>query len=174
VAFDWLDRLLGPNPRMAELAAERDMLAEERDTLAAEVTALAEQVDKLAEKLANSRRDLRAEVRKYRDLAQAAHEPIEVGKCRKIGYLHREDAAEHAAKVAIAYPGEIYETYRCSSCQKYPVTGHRPWHVGHAATGKNRFSMWADGTTLYYKCGCQFGIKDHGADRTCLDHAEAS
>lgn len=164
-------------PRRAELVAEADAVRSDLEDMTAQRDLLQHRVDTLLQALedgraereralAQQRQDMKAA---RRSAVEAAYEPVQVGDCTKVRYTRHEDAEQHAIRVAIADPGAALMAYQCRVCPAYRITGERPWHAG--GTQRRRHgAMWADETTLYHQCGCQFRINQDGPDYFCEPH----
>lgn len=141
-----------------DLAAQVDALATERDDLRSVAEMLTEKIARIEQ--ANT--DLRNNVR-------AAYEPVQVGECRKVRHTSREAADQHAIEVATRSPGDVLNSYPCRVCPPYPVTGLRPWHVGHCGSGAVG-ALWVELRVLHYWCGCKFSISTGEQVWVCNDH----
>lgn len=108
-------------------------------------------------------RDLRA-------VNRDAYERTRPGtECRKVRYLHEQDAEQHAIWAAMRHPGETYRAYRCGSCRAFPATLTHPYHVGHGKS-KRRGSMTVVDGVLHHGCGCMYGLASGEFVWRCTDH----
>jgi hypothetical protein len=155
---DWLRRVLGPDP---------DLLAE-RDGLVREVAELRQKVADTEAAWQQSKRDLRAS---YREQTRRAYEPVQVGDCTKIRYLHREDAEQHAIQVARKTWNEPLNAYQCRICPSYPGWNSAPWHVG-GCRREDSGAMWVELGVLHHSCGCLFGLRGEEFVWVCDEHTD--
>lgn len=163
---EWLRRQLGPD---AATRAALDEARAEAAELAGHVDALAYERDDLSDRLERAKQ-ANADLRKN---FRAAYEPQQVGECRKIRYLHREDAHEHAEDLARVQPGEVFHTYWCRLCPRYP-RGGRPWHVAHCndECADSVVLLLPERRVLQRGCGCASDVHTHAVVWTCTSHAE--
>lgn len=140
----------------------------EVESLSRQVDALASERDDLAEQLARttqSRDDLRAAMR-------AAYEPAQSEQCRKIRYLHREDAERHAIDVADRTRDHgSWNAYQCRWCPPHPGYRTQFWHVGHCRDRDAGAIRVVDGAATY-SCGCVFSVRLDEMVWRCDQHEE--
>jgi hypothetical protein len=141
----------------------------ERDDLAAKVRELLAENERLTELVRRGEQQA-ADLRKARrDVMIEAYEPVEVGTCRKVRYLHSSDAEEHAIGVAYKNWGDWFSVYQCKICPAYPGEGIRPWHVGHAWTQKHGL-LFVDQWVIHYQCGCRYAYNTRELVWGCASH----
>jgi hypothetical protein len=163
--------LVAPDPRIHALSLERDAADKRRAQLERRAGA-AERRAKAAEDAlaagsapapalraaAQEIRGLKAALRGLRADVKQAYEPVEVGSCRKVRYLHAEDARRHAAHVASRFPGDVFNIYRCRVCPRYVSPWNvPPWHVGHTVSDDTPGATWVDEDGLLHQPGLPAG-----------------
>lgn len=170
-------RLLRLGPSRRALIDETEALRAAIDELRADRDAISIELAEQQDAHENRVRDLRTEIKRAKAAAAAAYEMVEVGTCRKVRYVNRDDAQAHAAHIATNVRGTGYFTYQCPRCPQYPQPFEsRPWHVATAKAGAEEAGhdvFRVNGTgQLCYPCGCRWHVKRERWDQLCAAHAD--